>query len=204
MTAPLRPCQTVGRCSSTASQARASFQSRITVCGETPSASAVSSTLSPPKNRSSITCARRGSCCASASKASSRAQVRLARSGPGAGAHQVHRGRMIDPLHAAAAFVEARARAASTRIRRMIVRRRRRSERGPASPEPGHPPVAGTPRAPARSRRTSARPFFPGVVAPKPSQMGVHNRRQALERLVITAPPGFEQRRDVGRWRMTA
>ena len=78
---PLRPCHTVVRCSSTASQARASRQSRITVCGETPSASAVSSTLSPPKNRSSITCARRGSCAASRSSASSRAQSSLARSG---------------------------------------------------------------------------------------------------------------------------
>src|SRR4030095_16074749 len=38
--------------SSTATHARASFQSRNTVCGDTPSASAVSSTLSPPKYRS--------------------------------------------------------------------------------------------------------------------------------------------------------
>jgi tetratricopeptide (TPR) repeat protein len=37
------------RRSSTASHARASFQSRMTVCGETPRVSAVSSTVNPPK-----------------------------------------------------------------------------------------------------------------------------------------------------------
>ena len=59
---------------SRASHARASRQSRITVCGETWSASAVSSTLRPPKNRSSTTCARRGSIRVRLSSASSRAQ----------------------------------------------------------------------------------------------------------------------------------
>lgn len=46
-------------------------QSRATVPGETPSASAVSSTLKPPKKRSSTTCALRGSTAASACRASS-------------------------------------------------------------------------------------------------------------------------------------
>ena len=43
------------RRSSSANHALASFQSRRTVCGETCRTSAVSSTVSPPKNRSSIT-----------------------------------------------------------------------------------------------------------------------------------------------------
>ena len=47
--------------SSRASHALARRQSRITVCGETCSTWAVSSTLSPPKNRSSITFVRLGS-----------------------------------------------------------------------------------------------------------------------------------------------
>jgi hypothetical protein len=37
------------------------FQSRITVSGEMSSATAVSSTLNPPKNRSSTTCPLRAS-----------------------------------------------------------------------------------------------------------------------------------------------
>ena len=45
--------------SSRSSHSLASFQSRFTVSGDTFSASAVSSTLSPPKNRSSTTWARR-------------------------------------------------------------------------------------------------------------------------------------------------
>src|SRR5580700_4472543 len=51
---------------SRASQALASLQSRRTVSGETFSTSAVSSTLSPPKKRSSITLLFRGSTSASA------------------------------------------------------------------------------------------------------------------------------------------
>lgn len=48
---------TLHRCdlSSRRSQALASFQSRFTVSDETPRTSAVSSTVSPPKNRSSTT-----------------------------------------------------------------------------------------------------------------------------------------------------
>ena len=89
---------TVVRCSSTASQARASFQSRKTVCGETPSASAVSSTLSPPKNRSSITCARRGSRAGEPSSASSSAQMSAARSVPAPAARPSSTSADLDPL----------------------------------------------------------------------------------------------------------
>ena len=55
------------------SHAFASFQSRITVSTDTFKTAAVSSTLSPPKNRSSITRALRSSTAANASSASSRA-----------------------------------------------------------------------------------------------------------------------------------
>src|SRR5206468_7102163 len=58
--APATPCQP-DLASSRWSQALASFQSRITLCGEIFSTSAVSSTLKPPRNRSSITFAFRGS-----------------------------------------------------------------------------------------------------------------------------------------------
>ncbi len=52
------------RAISAISQARAIFQSRITLCGEIFSTSAVSSTLSPPKDRSSISLACPNSICA--------------------------------------------------------------------------------------------------------------------------------------------
>jgi hypothetical protein len=68
----------IGNChrvSSRASHARASFQSRITLCGEIWSTWAVCSTLRPPKKRSSITFARLGSICSSAVSASSKAQT---------------------------------------------------------------------------------------------------------------------------------
>ena len=58
---------------SRASQTLARFQSVITVLAETLSASAVSSTLSPPKKRNSTTLLFRSSMVASASRASSRA-----------------------------------------------------------------------------------------------------------------------------------
>ena len=82
---PARPNLFAAWRSSAASHARATFQSRMTVCGETRRASAVSSTLSPPKNRSSMTSARRGSFSASVFRASSRAQISAARSVPAAG-----------------------------------------------------------------------------------------------------------------------
>src|SRR4029078_6939197 len=58
---------------SRASQIFASRQSRITVFGGTRRRAAVSSTVRPPKNRSSMTIARRGSACARFSSASSSA-----------------------------------------------------------------------------------------------------------------------------------
>ena len=61
------------RDSSRISQFFANFQSRITVSGEIFSTSAVSSTLNPPKNRSSTTWAFRSYCAASARSASSMA-----------------------------------------------------------------------------------------------------------------------------------
>lgn len=57
----------------------------MTVWGDTFSTSAVSSTLRPPKNRSSITLARRGSPAARSLNASSSAQISRARSVPAAG-----------------------------------------------------------------------------------------------------------------------
>ena len=63
----------IGCVSSVNSQARANFQSRITVSEETFTTSAVSFTLRPPKNRSSTIRALRGSTSASAFSASSRA-----------------------------------------------------------------------------------------------------------------------------------
>src|SRR5262245_11018924 len=59
--------------SSRANQTFANCQSRITVMADTCSTSAVSSTLNPPKNRSSTTCACRGYSVARAWRASSRA-----------------------------------------------------------------------------------------------------------------------------------
>src|SRR5437588_13129762 len=44
-----------------ANQARAAFQSRLTVIVDTPSTSATWSSSKPPKNRNSTTCAARGS-----------------------------------------------------------------------------------------------------------------------------------------------
>ncbi len=66
---------------------RAAFQSRITVCGDIPRTSTVSSTLSPLKNRSSTTCARRGSIRAKAVRASSTAHNSSARSPSEPAAH---------------------------------------------------------------------------------------------------------------------
>ena len=60
--------------SSRANHARARRQSRMTVWGDTPNASAASSTLNPPKNRNSTTFALRGSSRSNSSSASSRAQ----------------------------------------------------------------------------------------------------------------------------------
>ena len=67
--------------SSRASHALARLQSRSTVCGETDSATAVSSTLRPPKKRNSTTRAFRGSRRASSCSASSRATTSALRSG---------------------------------------------------------------------------------------------------------------------------
>ena len=56
--AVLRRGKSYRRSSSRANHALAILQSRMTVCGEMSSTSAVSSTDSPPKKRSSMTCAR--------------------------------------------------------------------------------------------------------------------------------------------------
>src|ERR1035437_9919934 len=68
-----------GPLNSRKSQARASLQSRMTVSGETFNTTAVSSTLRPPKNRSSMTRALRESTAASALSASSSAISSLPR-----------------------------------------------------------------------------------------------------------------------------
>src|SRR5262245_50126005 len=63
------------------SQALTKFQSRMTVKGDTLRTAAVSSTLSPPKNRNSTTFPLRGSCLLRRSRASSNANKSGARSG---------------------------------------------------------------------------------------------------------------------------
>ena len=109
-------------CSSRVSHARASRQSRITVCGETPSASAVSSTLSPPKNRISITLR------------AARIELRQARQGIVERTQfgrpiGLRRGKLVEidrrvacaaAVSVATALRRRRARAASTRMRRMM------------------------------------------------------------------------------------
>ena len=74
----------------------------MTVCGETWSTSAVSSTLSPPKNRSSMTCARRGSMRVRLSRASSSAQSDEAFDVDGRNLIEVDCRRVLDPRRPAA------------------------------------------------------------------------------------------------------
>ena len=90
----------LARDSSRISQFFANFQSRITVSGEIFRTSAVSSTLNPPKNRSSTTCAFRSYCAASARSASSMA---IRSSGVSLATAQVLVER--DPLERAAALL---------------------------------------------------------------------------------------------------
>ena len=49
-----------------------------------------------------------------------------------------------------------------------------------------------------RRIRAERRPLLPDVLPPEPAQVVVDERRQALERRLVAAPPRFEQRRDVG------
>ena len=97
-------------------------------------------------------------------------------------------------------FVDARARAASTRTRRMIVaetaRKWARSCQSIVRASTRRTNAwctseVGSPRPPARSLRT----YLPC----KPSQLVVHEWCQALERSGIAAAPSLEQRGYVGR-----
>src|SRR4029453_14965275 len=107
--------------SSRASHTFARRQSPMTGCGEAWSKFAVSSTLRPPKNRSSTTLARRGSTCASDVRASSRAHSISAGSDSALGSASRSMGDECS-AHGAAPprFRAVRTRAASMRIRRII------------------------------------------------------------------------------------
>jgi len=110
--------QAVGRGLGTisrASQERASFQSRRTVCSEVLSTWAVSWTLRPPKNRSSTTFSFRGSNLARASRASSSAIICSSRMGTPSIDSFSSRRTAPPPRRSA-----VRARAALTRMRRII------------------------------------------------------------------------------------
>jgi len=96
------------------SQAFASFQSRFTLWGEIFRTPAVSSTLNPPKKRSSITRALRESICANALSESSKAINTRPRCGDMSRSSSRLRRGAGPPRRP-----EARARAASTRIRRI-------------------------------------------------------------------------------------